>query len=94
MIHQISRASARSDFTVEIEWECGTTALVDLSDFVMTAEVALPLRDPAYFVNNMSIGGSGDWIGWPGDIDIDADSLWYQAHPEDWRRDYGSSAAE
>ena len=94
MIHRIKQAAAPRDYAVEIEWQCGGRAVIDLSDFVASAEAALPLRDPDYFVTHMSIGGDGEWIGWPGEIDIDADSLWYEAHPEDWRRDYGSSAAE
>lgn len=96
MLHRITSATPRPDFSVELEWDGQTVATVDLSDFVRDGEVTVPLRDPAYFVEELRVGGGGDWIGWPGEVDIDADALWYQAHPADLQRDYGitGSAAE
>jgi hypothetical protein len=30
----------------------------------------------------LKIGEGGRWLEWPGEIDICADALWYQAHPD------------
>jgi Protein of unknown function (DUF2442) len=94
MEHRVLKARARPDYRVEIEWVGGERALIDLSDFVATGEVTAPLRaDPAYFVEKLAVLENGLGIGWPGEVDIDADALWYDAHPEDWKRDYGNSSA-
>jgi len=66
---------------------------------------AAALADPAFFVDAMAVEDGGYGLVWPrpptaddevGGIDISADSLWYRAHPEEWRKDYGplDSAAD
>ena len=93
MLHRIVQASARPDFTVELIFDAGEHAVVDLAAFVATGTVTAPLRDdPGAFVSELRVVQDGDAIGWPGEVEIDADALWYKAHPEDWERDYGSEA--
>jgi uncharacterized protein DUF2442 len=92
MIHRVTKATARTDYTVEVVFETGDRAMIDFSAFVADGEVTEPLRaDPTYFASTLRILPRGDGIGWPGDVDIDADALWYKAHPEDWERDYGEA---
>ncbi len=93
MMHRIVRAKGRRDFSIEIVFDGGEHALVDLSGFVADGEVTRRLReDPEYFVNALDVVDDGDAIGWPEDVHVDADALWYKAHPEDWERDFGSEA--
>lgn len=90
MLHRIVTASAREDFTIEVVFDRNERAIIDLSDFVATGEVTAALRaDPCFFVSSLKVVDEGEAIGWPGDVDIDADALWYKAHPEDRERDYG-----
>lgn len=92
MLHRVEKAAARRDFTVDIVFEEGVCARIDLSAFVADGEVTAPMRaDPEYFVGSMRVLDEGDGIGWPNDVEIDADALWYKAHPEDWERDYGDA---
>lgn len=95
MIHQVVAATGRADFTVELEFEGGERTQVDLAEFVATGEVTAPLRaDPEYFVSTLRVLEDGDAIGCPGDVEIDADALWYKTHPDDWRRDCGESSRQ
>lgn len=95
MMHQVVRAVGRPDYSVELGFEGGENAVVDLSEFVSEGIVTAPLRaDPQLFCSGLRIVDGGDAIGWPGDLEIDADALWYKAHPEDWERDYGRPAAQ
>lgn len=94
MMHQIVRAVGMPDFSVELEFEGGEKAVVDLSEFVSEGIVTAPLRtDPQLFCSSLRVIDDGDAIGWPDDVEIDADALWYKVHPEDWERDYGRPAA-
>ncbi len=94
MQHRIAAATANPDFTVELRFANGRAATVDLREFVATGEVTKPLRrDPGLFVEGLRLGGDGTWLSWPGEVKIDADALWYQAHPEDLAGDFGPEAA-
>lgn len=92
MLHRVQKATAQRDFTVDIVFEEGVRARIDLATFVADGEVTAPMRaDPDYFVTAMQVLDEGDGIGWPNDVEIDADALWYKAHPADWERDYGEA---
>lgn len=94
MEHRIIKAAAHRDFTLELVFEGGDRARVDLGTFMAGAQVAERLRaDPELFMTGLRIEGDGDWLSWPGDVDIDADALWYKAHPEELERDFGDAAA-
>ncbi|NBC32324.1 MAG: DUF2442 domain-containing protein [Alphaproteobacteria bacterium] len=88
MEHRIIEAKARPDFRIDIEWEGGSRSTVDLTDFVSDGEVTAALRDPVFFSETLEVQGSGDWIAWPNGVDMDADALWYLAHPDEWSRDH------
>ena len=94
MEHRIIKAAAHRDFTLDLVFEGGDKARVDLAAFIAGARVAENLRsDPELFANFARIEGDGDWLSWPGHVDIDADALWYKAHPEELERDFGDAAA-
>jgi len=94
MEHRIISAIAHPDFTVELVIDGGERATVDLGGFVATGVVTEPLRrDLELFVSGLRVEGEGEWIAWPGEVEIDADALWYTSHPDDLRRDFGPEAA-
>ncbi len=78
-----------------MEFEGGERSEVDLAEFIATGEVTAPLRsNPDIFVSELRVLQDGDAIGWPDDVEIDADTLWYKAHPDDWQRDYGDPSSQ
>ncbi len=82
MFATIKRAEARPDYTVEIEWGDGSHSIVDFAPTIKIGGVFAALADRDFFVNRLSIGGDGDWLSWPDELDFSADSLWYRSHPD------------
>ena len=78
----IRAATARPDYSVEIEWADGSRSVVDFAATIRKGGVFEPLADRSFFVERLTVGGGGDWLSWPGDLDFLADSLWYRSHPE------------
>lgn len=94
MRHRIVDAKAHPDYRVDIEFVGGQAVSLDLSGFIATGEVTEPFRqNPGLFVSSLHVGGGGSWLAWAHEVEIDADALWYQAHPDDLERDYGPEAA-
>ena len=83
MFATIKSATAKSDHTVEITWENGTRSVVDFTLTIRKGGLFARLEDVDFFVNELGVGGDGDWLEWPGDLDFSADSLWYRTHPEE-----------
>ncbi|MEX0815335.1 MAG: DUF2442 domain-containing protein [Dongiaceae bacterium] len=79
----IKSARARPDFTVEIEWADGSRSVVDFTATIRKGGVFTRLADPDFFSRKLTVGGEGDWLSWPGDLDFSADSLWYRSHPSE-----------
>ena len=91
MMHQVRKAEAKAGHRVLVTFENDEECLIDLSDFVATGEVTRRLRDEAYFALALDVLEDGDGIVWgPDEVEIDADALWYKAHPRDWELDYQS----
>jgi hypothetical protein len=88
-MHRITHAQANTDFSVDLRFEDGRNARVDLSELVQSAAVAAPFRDPARFVRELAIVENGDVLRWSGQFELHADSLRYHAFPDEWVRDYG-----
>ena len=82
MFASIKAARARPDQTVEIEWGDGSLSVVDFAPTIEKGGVFAALGDRDFFVGKLSLGGDGDWLTWPGEIDFSADSLWYRSHPD------------
>ena len=68
--------------TLALVWDDGSTTTKALAALIGTKRVFRPLADPALFVQ-VQIINEGRAIAWPGDADMCADALWFDAHPED-----------
>jgi hypothetical protein len=88
-VHRITQAQANPDFSVDLRFEDGQQARVDLSEVVQSAAIAAPFRDPARFVRDLTIGEGGDVLRWSDQFELHADSLRYRAFPDELTRDYG-----
>jgi Protein of unknown function (DUF2442) len=94
MQHRITAASALDGYRLALVFDGDVAATVDLAPFFAEGEVTEPFRrDPNLFAAGLTIGGDGDWLAWPNEVEIDADALWYKAFPDDLRRDHGVEAA-
>ena len=82
MFATIEEAEARPDYKVEIHWGDSSRSVVDFAPTIRKGGVFAALADKEIFVGRLSVGGDGDWLSWPGDIDFSADSLWYRSHPD------------
>ncbi|MBV8356773.1 MAG: DUF2442 domain-containing protein [Deltaproteobacteria bacterium] len=80
MLAVIREAKPLTDFSVEITWEEGDISVISLHEIVAKGGVFAPLSDPKIF-GQLKIGEGARWLEWPGEVDICADTLWYQAHP-------------
>lgn len=81
MLAVIREARPLADFVVEITWEDGEVSVLSLHKTVIKGGIFASLSDPTIF-GQLKIGEGGRWLEWPGEVDICADDLWYQAHPE------------
>jgi hypothetical protein len=88
-MHRITRAQANPDFSVDLRFEDGRQARVNLSEIIQSAAIAAPFRDPARFVPELTIVEGGDVLRWSDQFELHADSLRYRAFPDELVRDYG-----
>ena len=88
-MHRITHAQANPDFSVDLEFEDGQRARVDLSEMIGSAAVAAPFRNAARFVTALTIVEGGDVLRWSDQFELHADSLRYRAFPEELVQDYG-----
>jgi hypothetical protein len=88
-MHRITHVGANPDFSIDLRFEDGRQARVDLSEVVHSAAVAAPFRDPARFVRELAIVEGGDVLRWSDQFELHADSLRYRAFPDELVLDYG-----
>jgi hypothetical protein len=88
-MHRITQAQANPDFSVDLSFDDGRQARVDLSEVVQSAAVAAPFRDSARFMRELTIVEDGDVVRWSDQFELHADSLRYRAFPDELVRDYG-----
>ena len=88
-MHRIINATANGDFSVELQFEDGRRARVNLSELVQSAPVAKPFREAKRFVRDLTIAEGGDVLRWSDQFELHADSLRYRAFPDELARDYG-----
>ena len=91
-MHSIIKAQGNADFSVDLQFEDGRQARVNLSQLVQTAAVAEPFRDAKRFIREMTIAEGGDVLRWSDQFELHADSLRYRAFPDELARDYGPKA--
>ena len=87
-MHRITHAQANPDFSVDLRFEDGRQARLNLSELVQSATVAAPFRDSARFVREVAIAEGGDVLRWSDQFELHADSLRYRAFPDELLSDY------
>ncbi len=80
MLTVIRQAIQLSGFSIKITWEDGEVSVLSLHETVAKGGVFASLSDPKIFAQ-LKIGEGGRWLEWPGEVDMCADALWYDAHP-------------
>jgi hypothetical protein len=85
-LHRMTSVKATGEQTVRLRFENGKTFSADLRNLVQHSKGLKSLRDPALFAR-VSLGEGGHSIGWPGDLDIGADTLWELALEQAGRTD-------
>jgi Protein of unknown function (DUF2442) len=75
MLHRITSAFAREDYTVEIVWEDGSRSLVCFASLAGRG-VCAPTSDRDYFVAQMTVTADGLALAWPDEVEFSSDSLW------------------
>lgn len=83
MLYEIRDATPHPDHTVTITWTDGKSGLVDLTPFIARGELFSALRDPGYFVQEMTILRGGIGLTWPNGVDFSADGLRHDAFPDE-----------
>jgi hypothetical protein len=63
-VHRVTHARANPDFSVDLRFEDGRQARVNLSEVVQAAPVAAPFRDPARFVRELTTIEGADVLRW------------------------------
>jgi Protein of unknown function (DUF2442) len=89
LVHSIIKAQGNTDFSVDLLFEDGRQARVNLAQLVQTAVVAEPFRDAKRFVQELTIAEGGDVLRWSDQFELHADSLRYRAFPDELAGDYG-----
>jgi hypothetical protein len=81
MLYEITTAIPHPDHTVTITWADGARGVVDFTPFIARGELFGALREPDYFVREMSILHGGIGLSWPNEVDFSADGLRQDAIP-------------
>jgi hypothetical protein len=67
---------------VLLRWVGGAETSVDMAPLIACGGVFAVLSDPVLFAA-VTVGPRGRSLVWPGELDLDADALWFDAHPTD-----------
>ncbi|PPQ28693.1 DUF2442 domain-containing protein [Rhodopila globiformis] len=78
IVSAVPEPSVRRVFLTWANGETTTHNLQHLSD----KGVFRALRDPTFFAR-VRVGDHGRSLEWPGELDLCADALWFEAHPLD-----------
>jgi Protein of unknown function (DUF2442) len=88
-MHRISDAHANADFTLDLRFEDGRMAHIDIADIVKSAEIAAAFRKAERFISALTLAENGEILRWSDQFELHADSLRYRAFPDELTRDYG-----
>lgn len=67
---------------LHLTWADGSATLFDMAPVTAQGGVFTGFCDPLVLAQ-VAVGPRGRSLVWPGDIDLDADALWFDAHPAD-----------
>jgi Protein of unknown function (DUF2442) len=81
MMPTIRNVKPLPDYFLEIVWADGGTSVLSFRDIIAKGGIFARLSDPDFFAR-VEVGDCGDCLSWTGELDFEADSLWYRAHPE------------
>jgi hypothetical protein len=76
-------ADAR-DYTVKLTWANGAVTVQSFRQ-KLGRGVFKAFRDPTFFAQ-VKVGDRGRSLDWPDEIELCADALWFEVHPEDASR--------
>lgn len=79
--------------TLTVTWDDGTVTTKAMAALIGRRKVFHPLADADLFVK-ATVVNDGRAVAWNDDIDICADALWFEAHPEQNPFVQHASAAE
>lgn len=77
----IDRVEAGKGHTLRIKFRRGGWKTVRLAGFIARERAMSPLKDEAIFRKARAIDWGGG-IGWPGDLDLGASTLWHMAQEQ------------
>jgi hypothetical protein len=83
MLYEIIHAEPHPDHTVTITWADGVSQTVDFRSFIERGGLFAALREPDYFVGEMSILRGGIGLTWPNELDFSADGLRHDSFSHD-----------
>jgi hypothetical protein len=69
------------NWSVTLTWANGTTTVHDFRRKIGRG-VFKAFADPGFFAQ-VRVGERGRSLDWPDEIELCADALWFEAHPED-----------
>jgi hypothetical protein len=90
MLYEITHAVAHPDHTVTLTWSDGARGAVDLTSYIERGGLFSALKDPDYFVREMTILEGGIGLTWPSEVDFSADGLRYDAFPADEANEFNA----
>ena len=70
----IARAIANPDLTLTVLWADHSWGVVDFNEILSKGPAFAPLRDPGVFAA-VRVIDHGEAVGWPGEIEVHADTL-------------------
>lgn len=79
--------------TLTLVWDDGSSSVKAMAPLIGTRRLFRPLADAGLF-SAAHLINDGRAIAWGDDVDMCADALWYEAHPEQNPAGQHSSAAE
>ena len=94
MLYEITNAEPHPDHTVTITWADGARGTVNFMPFIERGELFAALREPGYFVREMSVLRGGIGLSWPNEVDFSADGLRHDAFPAEQAGEYDEPARD
>jgi len=81
LLPNIEAVKANDDFSLHLKFRGRGRKSVNLEGFLARDDYLAPLREPAMF-RKVKVIDWGAAVGWPGDIDLGASTLWHMAEEQ------------
>lgn len=73
-MYKLAAVMAETPHTLHLTFTDGAAVTADVSSLLSGGGVFAPLRDPTFFAQ-VTVSARGRSLGWPGELDLDADSF-------------------